>query len=229
MDTKKFNKLSMYLAVEGICDASPATWQTLQAFSDAYTDLKTHVTNIQVLSQNQEQDTTGITQDKLAARQAMCAAALPVANAVHAFAVKTKNNTLAATVNFSMSSLMGGRDVQSRDNCQNIYAAATANIASLASYGVTAAKLTALTAAIAAFNLLISKPRDTRAQGRTVTGSLIAEFDAADVDLGIMDDLAGQLGNAAFVSDYTNARTIVDVAASHASPAPTATATAPKP
>ena len=85
---------------------------------------------------------------------------------------------------------------------------------------MTAAKLTALNGAIAAYNLLISKPRDTRAQGKTITGNVQTEFDAADVDLGIMDDLTGQITNAKFVSDFNNARTIVDTAASHASPTP---------
>jgi hypothetical protein len=220
MNTKQLNKLTMYLAVEGICDGTPTAWQPVQAFADAYADLKIHVTNIQTFSQSQEQDTSGIAQDKQAARQAMCAAALPIANAVHAYAVKTKNNTLAMSVDFSMSDLMGGRDVQSRDNCQNIVTTANANIANLANYGVTAAKVTALTNAIAAYNLLISKPRDTRAQGKTVTGNLQAEFDAADEDLGMMDDLTGQITVAKFVSDYNNARIIVDTSASHASPTP---------
>jgi hypothetical protein len=220
--TKQLNKLTAYLAVEGICDASNAVWQTLQAFADAYTDLKSHVTNIQTFLQSQTQDVSGIAQDKQAARQAMCAAALPIAKAVHAYGVKTKNNTLATSVDFSMSDLMGGRDVQSAERCQNVSAAANTNLANLASYGVTAAKLTALNGAIGAYNLLISKPRDTRAQGKTITGNVQAEFDAADVDLGIMDDLTGQITNAQFVSDYKNARTIVDAAASHASPTPPA-------
>ena len=111
MNTKQLNKLTMYLAVEGICDGTPTAWQSLQAFADAYTDLKTHVTNIQTFAQNQTQDTSGIAQDKQSARQAMCALALPIASAIHAYAVKTKNHTLAATVDFSMSELMGGRDV----------------------------------------------------------------------------------------------------------------------
>ena len=85
---------------------------------------------------------------------------------------------------------------------------------------MTAAKLTALTNAIAAYNLLLSAPRDTRAQGKTVTKSLKTEFDAADEDLGVMDDLLGQMTDAKFVSDYNNARIIVDTAASHASPTP---------
>jgi hypothetical protein len=62
--------------------------------------------------------------------------------------VKTKSNLLAASVNFSMGDLMGGRDLTSRDNCQNIYNPASTNIANLGNYGVTAAKLTALTNAI---------------------------------------------------------------------------------
>lgn len=119
-----------------------------------------------------------------------------------------------------MSDLMGGRDVQSAERCQNISATANTNIANLASYGVTAAKLTALNNAIATYNLLISKPRDTRAQGKTITGNLQTEFDAADEALVQMDDLTGQITNAKFVGDYKNARIIVDTAASHASPTP---------
>jgi hypothetical protein len=229
MTTKQLNKLTMYLAVEGICDASPTIWQSLQAFADAYTGLKTHVTNIQTFSQSQTQDTSGIAQDKKQARLAMCSVALPIAKAVHAYALKSQNNTLAASVDFSMSDLMGGRDVQSRDNCQNISDIANTNLANLANYGVTAAQLTALTNAIAAFNLLISKPRDTRAQGKTITGNLQTEFEAADETLGVMDDLLGQLSDAQFVSDYRNARIIVDTSASHASPSPSPAPQTPPP
>src|SRR5882724_4572373 len=100
MKTKQLNKLSMYLAVEGICDASPAVWQTVQAFADAYADFKTRAANIQTFAQSQTQDTGGIAQDKQAARGAMCNAALPVANAVHAYAVKTNSNQLAGQVDF---------------------------------------------------------------------------------------------------------------------------------
>ncbi len=227
MNTKQFNKLNMYQAVEGICDASPTVWQPLQAFADAYTDLKTRVTNIQTFAQSQSQDTSGVAQDKQVARQAMCAAALSISGAIHAYAVKVKNHTLAATVDFSMSELMGGRDVQSRDYCQSISTTANANLAGLATYGVTAAKVAALNNAIIAFNLLISKPRDTRAQGKTITVNLQAEFAAADGDLVLMDDLISQLGNAQFGSNYTNARIIVDAAASHASPTPPPAAQSP--
>lgn len=67
----------------------------------------------------------------------------------------------------------------------------------------------------------MGKPRQTIAAGKTVTQELSDEFDAADETLAeILDGLVVQFQatNAKFVSDYNNARTIVDTSASHASP-----------
>lgn len=220
MNTKKLNKLTMALGIEDVCNGNSATLSTVPAFAAAYTDLQTRVSNIQLLAQGQEQDTSGIAADKKQARQAMCNVALPIASAIHAYATKNKNNELATKNDFSISDLMAGRDVQSAERCQNIYNDANTNLASLADFGVTAAKLAALKAVIAAYNLLITKPRDTRNAGKTVTGNIDSEFDALDQDLTIMDDLIAQFApaNQKFVDDYNNARTIVDTAASHASP-----------
>jgi hypothetical protein len=37
MNTKQLNKLTMYLAVEGICDATPTAWQSPQIFRPSLT------------------------------------------------------------------------------------------------------------------------------------------------------------------------------------------------
>jgi hypothetical protein len=222
MTTKQLNKLTMSLASEDICDANAILLPSVPAFADAYADVQSHVTNIQTFSQNQSQDITGIARDKQQARLAMCNIALPIAGAIHAYATKTDNNELEAKSDFSLSDLMAGRDSASAERCQNIYADATANLADLASHGITAAKLALLKAAIAAYNLLISKPRDSRVKGKTITGSIETEFTALDKAFSIMDDLIPQFApaNQQFVDDYNNARTIVDAAASHASPTP---------
>jgi len=95
--------------------------------------------------------------------------------------------------------------------------------------------LTALQAAINAFKDIASKPRDNIVTGKTVTQELSDEFDAADVTLSeILDGLVVQFQdtNAKFVSDYQNARIIVDSSASHASPnqpTPAPTPATPKP
>ena len=111
------------------------------------------------------------------------------------------------------------------------------NLASLGNYGVPAARLTALQAAINAFKDIATKPRDNIVTGKTVTQELSDEFDAVDEMLSeILDGLVVQFQdtNAKFVSDYQNARIIVDASASHASPnqpapAPTPATTTAKP
>ena len=86
---------------------------------------------------------------------------------------------------------------------------------------------------VVAFKAIVSKPRDNLAAGKTVTQELSDELDAADETLAeILDGLIGQFQatNAKSVSDYNNARIIVDTSASHASPTPPPAPTAkPKP
>ena len=222
MTTKQLNKLTTALAVEGICDANTVIIATVPAFAASYADVQSHVTNIQTLWQAQAQNTRGIAEDKQQARLAMCNTALPVAKAVHAYATKAQNNTLADGVDYSLSDLMAGRDTESARRCQEIYDTANTNLTALADYGLTAAKLALLKAAIAAYNLFVTKPREVRAQHKTTTGSIQTEFDLLDGALGVLDDLIQQFAPASqkFVDDFNNARTIVDTSASHASPAP---------
>jgi hypothetical protein len=185
-----------------------------------YTEFSAHVQTIQTLSQSQSQPTTGLAQDKEQLRKAMAAAAVETAGAVSACARKVKNNDLAAKVNVSASDMIGGRDTIAADTARNVHTAATANLASLASYGVTAAKLTALKAKIEAYAASIAKPRDARGSTKTATEQMDAEFDAADAVLkDQMDSLVPQFksANAAFVTDYQNARIIVDAAAGRTS------------
>ena len=116
-----------------------------------------------------------------------------ISAAVHAYAVKNKNNTLANETDFTVSDLTGERDADAIKDCQNIHDLANTNIASLGSYGVTAAKLTALQAAIDGFKAIVSKPRDNIVAGATVTQELSDEFDAADETLSeILDGLVVQ-------------------------------------
>lgn len=213
MTSKQENKLSMYLAVMAVCIRNSSTWQTLQAFVDAYADFGARVTHIQNLAQSQAVNSTGLSADKEALRKTMAVATVEVALATNAYAKKVKNNDLAAKTSVSISTYMEGRDTIAATNALNIHAAATANLVNLAAYGVTAAKLTALKAKIDAYAASLSKPRDAVGSGSTATKQMGDEFDAADAALNDqMDALVPQFAaaNATFVTDYTNARIIVD-------------------
>jgi hypothetical protein len=213
MTAKQENKLSMFLAVKAVCDRNTATIQTLPAFADGYTEFTTRVANIQTLAQNQSVDATGLAADKQQLRKDMATAAAVIALAVNAYAKKVKNNDLAAQSAVTASDMTGGRDTAAADTARNVHAAATANLANLAPYGVTAAKLTDLKAKIDAYAASLSKPRDAVASGSTATKQMGDEFDAADAALNDqMDALVPQFvaSNAKFVEDYSNARIIVD-------------------
>jgi hypothetical protein len=213
MTSKQENKSSMYLAVKAVCDRNNTTWQTLQAFVDAYADFGARVSNIQTLAQTQSVDSTGLSADKEQLRKTMATAATEVAAATHAYAKKVKNNDLAAKTDVSVSTFMTGRDTLAPANALNIHAAATANLALLATYGVNAAKLTALKAKIDTYAASISKPRDAQASISTATKQMDDEFRAADAALNDqLDALVPQFTavNAKFVEDYQNARIIVD-------------------
>lgn len=223
MNAKQENKLSMYLAVKAVCDRNNSTWQTLQAFVDAYADFGTRVANLQNLAQTQAQKTTGLAADKEALRKIMATAAVEVALATHAYAKKSKNNDLAAKTNVSVSTFLEGRDTLAAATALNIHAAATANLASLATYGVAAAKLTALKAKVDAYTASLSKPRDAAAIARTSTKQMKDEFAAADAALkDQMDALVPQFAatNAKFASDYQVARIIVDNVGGQPKPKP---------
>jgi hypothetical protein len=203
----------MFLAVQAVCDRNTATIQMLPAFADGYTEFTTHVANIQTLAQNQSVDATGLAADKQQLRKDMAAAAAVIALAVNAYAKKVKNNDLAAQSAVTASDMTSGRDTTAADTARNVHAAATANLANLAPYGVTAAKLTDLKAKIDAYAASLSKPRDAVASGSTATKQLADEFDAADAALNDqMDALVPQFAasHATFVEDYNNARIIVD-------------------
>ncbi len=227
MTAKQENKLTMYLAVKTVCDRNTTTWQTLPAFADAYTEFGTNVANIQALVQNQSVDSTGLTADKDQLRKTMATAAVTIALAVNAYARKTKNHDLAAKTNVSVSTYLEGRDTLAAPNALNIHASATAVLANLGPYGVTAAKLTDLKAKIDAYAASISKPRDAVSSGSTATRQLSAAFKAADAVLNEqMDALLPQFAesNPQFTQDYQNARIIVDTGARKAkapAPAPT--------
>ena len=203
----------MFLAVKAVCDRNTATIQTLQAFADGYTEFGTRVSNIQTLAQNQSVDSTGLAADKQQLRQNMAAAAAAIASATNAYAKKVKNNDLIAKTNVTASDMNTGRDTAAADTAHNVYAVANANVASLAPYGVTAAKLNDLNAKITAYAASISKPRDAVASGSTATKQMADEFAAADAAVNDqMDALLPQFAaaNAKFVKDYNNARIIVD-------------------
>jgi len=149
---------------------------------------------------------------------------------VLSYANTVKNNELAGKVTFTKTDLNRSRETQAAGLCQNIRTEATANLAALATYAVTAADLTDLAQKIAAYESALAKPADVLFNDTASTENIDLEFVEFDNILNNrMDTLIPKFAahSPAFVSDYKNARIIVDSGGGGPSPTPPTPPTPP--
>lgn len=208
------NKLSMYLAVQKVCDENSGIWSSITACATAVAELQSKVSEIVTVRQVQESSPTGITLDKAAKREAMVNAALFVKGAVQAYATDTNNNELYESVQYNFTELSKKADTLCRDRALLIYNKANGVIASLATYGVSPAMLTNLQTAITDFASIMATPRTARSSIKAATTALTALFAEADLIVKRkIDKLMVQFKatNESFYNTYLNARQIIDL------------------
>ena len=212
MNAKQDAKLSMYRAIAAYCDENTTIISTNAAFLAAFGDFKANIADINVAAQQEAAVITGITIDKNQSKQTLCNLTTEMAAMIYAYAATVGNNTLKMEVDFPVSALMKLRDDQLVPRCQNVRETGEANLAALADYGVTAANLQAVQAAIDDYSAIIAKPRtaiiDRKMQGAAIDGL----FEANDSILkDRMDKLviAFKAANPEFVQTYEAMRRVV--------------------
>ena len=171
-------------------------------------------------AQKQAERSTGATADKRRCRESMCDAALVIAGAVRAYAIDNDNLELAGKVDFSLTTLLGGRDRAGAEKCQTIHQLASEKVGNLSEHGVTPAKLKSLQTKIDAYRACLQRPRQIIAESKTATAQLEAEIEVADQLLtDSLDRLVLQCKDSEpeFYNNYTNARAIVNNASGRSS------------
>lgn len=217
MKIRLTNKLRSYQTVEAVLAEYQTTWQSLPAFVTAVGEFTAIIPNIHTLAQTQA-SREGFANEKAYALEALGDAAFEVAAAVHAYAVTTQEFALEGRVDFSRTSIVMGREASILARARDIHAVATEELANLADYGVTTARLTDLLTKIEAFADAQSKPRQQIAKGSAATRSLEARFQTADTILNKrLDKLVVRFKTSApdFYNAYQTARSIVDIPGSH--------------
>jgi len=217
MDSRNEAKLSMYNAVLTHIEASNAITVTVPAFATAATTLRTTYNNIVEAAQQETLAITGITIDKTEARLALCNEAARIAAAIFAYASSISNNELKQQVNYPISKLQNTNDELLIPVVNNISALGTANIAALATYGVTATTISDFEDTIEDYQELIPNPRNAVTSRSAVRTSIINLFKEGDAILkNQMDKLALQFKTTEpeFYNTYKNNRIILDAATS---------------
>ena len=213
MNATQESKLNMYRATQKHCTDNAAIVATVPAFQTTLNAFNVKVSAIIAATQQEDLVTKGITVDKSEAKKSLCRLTTDIAAPIFAYASASANNKLKQEVNFSYSDLLRTKDDVMAPRCQNIKDLATANLAALASYGLTAAGLTALQTEIDTYQAKVPTPRNSAAQKKTIRENLKKLIKEADTVLKEQMDktvVGFKAAHPDFVSTYKANRIIID-------------------
>jgi hypothetical protein len=212
MNINQEDKFSMYYVVKNTCEKYQATWTTNAVFAATY---NLWVAKMPLIEQNRDAqtlETTGITTDKTVKRASMTDKTLFMINRLQSYANVVANPELLESIKYSASDLKKARDTDVIGICNTVLAKANANATAIATYGVTAAMITELQAAITAYSNTLAKPKAAKSQTKTATENLTKLFKEADELLTKRLDLDIELFKTSkpdFYSQYKTARIII--------------------
>ena len=207
----------MSLVVQEVCNTNNAVWSGVPAFVTAFGEFETGISNIHTTRLEQEKDLKGIAEDKMVKEEEMIKQTLGLIGPIVAYANVTSNEPLRQEVDYSKRELEKSRDTILEDKCQIVQDRAnTHSVELIASYGVTAVQITDHATTITDYHAVIAGPRSAIALRKTQTEVLEELLDST---IGILTDkldelvVVFQVTSPQFVSDYDNARIIVDLGA----------------
>lgn len=201
----------MALTTQQVMNENSSLWGGIAAMVTAAGTLGTKIAEIQGVRNVQEQDVRGVALDKVGKKVNAIDAGLLVIGGLKAFAKATRNNTLLKKIDYTRSELEKARDTIITDKLKVVRDEATNNIRLLTPYNVTAAGVNSLSSAIAAYEVMVPKPRVALNIRKNATEALDRLFREMDEPLKIMDGLMDTLRQTqpGFVETFSNARIIV--------------------
>ncbi len=215
MKTITSNRANMINTTLTYCGANTSATAGIPQFAIVLGQVGTKMVFVNTLNQISTGTTTGITLDTNDLRTTMVKIALKCSKGTLAYAKKNGNNTLAALVKYTKSTLNQATKEDVDDLCENIYDGTSANIVALADNGILPIDVADLRTSIDLFRIASQKPRQaiiTRTQANEQIESIVRMV-IDDLLIDQLDNLAGtlEISNPEFVSGYRQAREIIDL------------------
>lgn len=207
------DKLSMALAAQQVLNDNSGLWNTIPAMVTANSALGTKIASIEGVRGVQEQDTRGVRIDKGEKKEDAIQAALIVIGGLKALAKANKDNTLLKKIDYTHTDLDKVRDTITVDRLKIVRDEANNNIGALsANYNVSQNDVNTLSSAIAAYEIMIPKPRVALNIRKNATEALDKLFQELDEPLEIIDGIVETMKKtqSVFSETYRNARIIVN-------------------
>ena len=218
MTIRQINKLNMCLAVLMVLTRFRTIWETVVAFSNDVTALRSNVDTLHAERQKQERTKTGVAKDKKQKKHRVSSLALRIGGILQSYATAIGDFVLYEKVNYSMTDLMNARDTVTADRCRIILTEARAVENLLGDYNLTPAMVTELSGAIDEYVDVLAAPRIAISEGSVSTRNIAGLFRSSDNILKNKLDkmmLSYETTNPDFFQEYQNARIIVDLGKGH--------------
>lgn len=209
------SKNSMELGLRDFLNKNASIANNLPTFGILFLQYNSNLDQIQVLREQQEIDTSGISDKKDLLRSDLVTKAIDVSRKTETYAKMTNNSILAKEVHYSKTDLDKSSDLKLRDRVLIIHDKADANIADLAEYGVNPGMLIDLKNVIDLFNASIPAIRTGKTETKQVTRQLNRLLKANDEILAKFDLLVEvvRLTEPVFYSGYKDHRKVINTGA----------------
>jgi hypothetical protein len=212
MTTNQKIRLNMYLTVRNFVILNELVAKNIAKFASIFANLLKNIAEIQLISEMQGVNKTGLALDKNKLKKTLIALAVKNSAKVAIFAKLNNNDTLLKEVLFNESDLVKLPGVTLKERVQIIYDKVEANIGNLSEQGITPDTQKQFLETITAFNNALSTPRTGIAEKRKATQKLPLLFDTADSLIEIMDLAAGSAKDEQpdFFNGYRTSRKLVE-------------------
>jgi hypothetical protein len=213
MTTTQLNQLDMYLLVKAVFARFFSIWSGNARLTEAVNKFSNNNTAIRAQKKLQEEDSSGITQDKHTLKAALIKKTVLVSKAIASYAFSVNNQELENSVKYTESDLKNMREAMLPTVCEIVCDKAQANLADLGDEGITAATLESLTQLIDDFSGKKTKPQEAISEGKSATKALTDLYLANNTLLRKqLDGLMAQYEETSpeFYRAYVNARPIND-------------------
>ena len=211
MTNQDESRLSMYIALRDWQANYTAITNPLPNYTANSTTLLSCIPQIQNISEQQKISKTGLADNKNQLKDALIITIADYSGKLGAYAKFTNNPVLAQEIKFTAGRLKKEADTAIRDYAQIVYDRAQPIVASLATYGITAATQTALLTSITNYNASIGKPAAGKVESSQLTKQLAGFFATAEGALANMDAAVEivKLSQPNFYNGYKNVRKVV--------------------
>jgi len=210
MNTNQEDKHSMHLASQRCLEDNTDKLAEFVKYTEIKIALDNNLVNTGNIIQEQEKDRSGVASRKEQLRETLMKLTMSVSSSLVSYATVEKKPELLAEAKVTMSDLKREPDTKVKEKAELINRLGDENKVGLADYGLVAADLSALPAAIKSYFNAIPEPKLTTGERKRLTAELVLNQRATDELLKSIDTMVKtkETREPEFFAEYFNARKI---------------------